>query len=234
MIQRFCLVVLLFLMYSPDRLLAQDQIFLRSGDGILDCYIMSVNDSVIVFRTLDPNDTNEYEIPYADTYGFLMEDLSQLQNSDFLPKYRLIFSHPKKRRHPQFSVDKGMLFRLKNDTMLLPRRGRITALTPDSIQLEIKRKRVLERLSFALNDIEMFGYTTMWTEIATLIVIPTSSVKEGTLQFYRQMSLTHGWSWEVKPILEQPVPLRKMKRKFRPGQLLKLPKSVKRKTPRDK
>jgi hypothetical protein len=234
MIQRFCLFVLLLLMYSPDRLLSQDQIFLRSGDGILDCYIMSVNDSLIIFRTLDPKDTNEYEIPFADTYGFLMEDLSQLQNPDSQPRYRLVFSHPHKHRHPQFAVEKGMLFKLKNDTMLLPRRGRITALSPDSIQLEIKRKRVPERISYALDDIEMFGYTTMWTEIATLVVIPTSSVKEGSLQFYRQMTLSKGWSWELKPVIENTVPLKRIKRKFRPGQLLKLPKSVRRKTPRDK
>jgi hypothetical protein len=147
--------------------------------------------------------------------------------------YRLQFHHPKKKRRPVFTVNKGLIFKLKNDTSFLPLRGRITGITSDSIQLELKRKQHLERLSFAIRDIEMFGYTTNWTELATLIAIPTSSLNEGALQFYRQLSISKGWVWEIKKEPEPEVPYSKMKRKFRPGQLLKLPKSVSKKNRRD-
>ena len=29
---------------------AQDQVFLRSDEGMLDCYIVDINDSIIIFR----------------------------------------------------------------------------------------------------------------------------------------------------------------------------------------
>ncbi|HPH81278.1 MAG TPA: hypothetical protein PL185_01835 [Flavobacteriales bacterium] len=235
MIQQFCFFLLLFISLTENRLVAQDQLFLRNDDGVLDCYIISVTDSIILFRTLDPSDKHEYEIPYADTYGFLLEDAGRFQTlNDNTNRFRLSFYHEKKRRRPYFQVDKGMIFRLRNDTTLLPRRGKITAITKDSIQLEMKRKRVVERINFAIQDIEMFGYTTKWTQIATLVMIPSSSLKEGSLQFYRQLSLDKGWKWEVKAAPEQEIPYSKMKKKFRPGQLLKLPKSVRKKNLRDK
>lgn len=233
MIQGFRLFLLVVIFFIRSNVFAQDQIFLRNEDGFLDCYILQVNDSIIVFRTLDPNDKNEYEIPYADTYGFLLEDADRLNSTANYSLYRLQFHHPKKKRRPVFTVNKGLIFKLKNDTSFLPLRGRITGITSDSIQLEMKRKQHLERLSFAIRDIEMFGYTTNWTELATLIAIPTSSLNEGALQFYRQLSISKGWVWEIKKEPEPEVPYSKMKRKFRPGQLLKLPKSVNKKNRRD-
>ena len=233
MIQAFRLFLLVVIFFIRSNVFAQDQIFLRNEDGFLDCYILQVNDSIIVFRTLDPNDKQEYEIPYADTYGFLLEDADRLNSTANYSLYRLQFHHPKKKRRPVFLVNKGLIFKLKNDTSFLPHRGRITGITSDSIQLEMKRKQHLERLSFAIRDIEMFGYTTNWTELATLIAIPTSSLNEGALQFYRQLSISNGWVWEIKKEPEPEVPYSRMKRKFRPGQLLKLPKSVNKKNRRD-
>jgi hypothetical protein len=233
MIRDFRLFLLVVFFFILSNVSAQDQIFLRNEDGFLDCYILQVNDSIIVFRTLDPNDKQEYEIPYADTYGFLLEDADRLNSTASYSMYRLQFHHPKKKRRPVFLVNKGLIFKLKNDTSFLPHRGRITGITSDSIQLEMKRKQHLERLSFAIRDIEMFGYTTNWTELATLIAIPTSSLNEGALQFYRQLSISNGWVWEIKKEPEPEVPYSRMKRKFRPGQLLKLPKSVNKKNRRD-
>lgn len=233
MIRDFRLFLLVVIFFIRSNVFAQDQIFLRNEDGFLDCYILQVNDSIIVFRTLDPNDKHEYEIPYADTYGFLLEDADRLNSTANYSMYRLQFHHPKKKRRPVFTVSKGLILKLKNDTSFLPLRGRITGITSDSIQLELKRKQHLERLSFAIRDIEMFGYTTNWTELATLIAIPTSSLNEGALQFYRQLSISKGWVWEIKKEPEPEVPYSKMKRKFRPGQLLKLPKSVSKKNRRD-
>lgn len=233
MIRDFRLFLLVVFFFIQSNVSAQDQIFLRNEDGFLDCYILQVNDSIIVFRTLDPNDKHEYEIPYADTYGFLLEDADRLNSTASYSMNRLQFHHPKKKRRPVFLVNKGLIFKLKNDTSFLPLRGRITGITSDSIQLELKRKQHLERLSFAIRDIEMFGYTTNWTELATLIAIPTSSLNEGALQFYRQLSISNGWVWEIKKEPEPEVPYSKMKRKFRPGQLLKLPKSVSKKNRRD-
>ena len=233
MIQGFRLFLLVVVCFIQSNVFAQDQIFLRNEDGFLDCYILQVNDSIIVFRTLDPNDKQEYEIPYADTYGFLLEDAGRLNSTTSYSMYQLQFHHAKKKRHPVFSINKGLIFKLKNDTSFLPHRGRITGITSDSIQLEMKRKHHLERLSYAIRDIEMFGYTTNWTELATLIAIPTSSLNEGALQFYRQLSISKGWVWETIKAPEQEVPYSKMKRKFRRGQLLKLPKSVSKKNRRD-
>ena len=233
MIQVFRLFLLVVIFFIRSNVFAQDQIFLRNEDGFLDCYILQVNDSIIVFRTLDPKDKHEYEIPYADTYGFLLEDADRLNATSNYSMYQLQFHHAKKKRRPDFSVNKGLIFKLKNDTSFLPHRGRITGITTDSIQLEMKRKRHLERLSFAIHDIEMFGYTTNWTELATLIAIPTSSLNEGALQFYRQLSISKGWILEIKKAPEQEVPYSRMKRKFRRGQLLKLPKSVSKKNRRD-
>ena len=233
MIRDFRLFLLVVFFFIQSNVSAQDQIFLRNEDGFLDCYILQVNDSIIVFRTLDPNDKHEYEIPYADTYGFLLEDTDRLNSTASYSMYRLQFHHPKKKRRPVFLVNKGLIFKLKNDTSFLRHRGRITGITSDSIQLEMKRKQHLERLSFAIRDIEMFGYTTNWTELATLIAIPTSSLNEGALQFYRQLSISNGWVWEIKKEPEPEVPYSRMKRKFRPGQLLKLPTSVNKKNRRD-
>jgi hypothetical protein len=233
MIQGFRLFLLVVIFFIRSNVFAQDQIFLRNEDGFLDCYILHVNDSIIVFRTLDPTDKHEYEIPYADTYGFLLEDADRLNATSNYSMYQLQFHHAKKKRRPVFSVNKGLIFKLKNDTSFLPRRGRITGITTDSIQLEMKRKHHLERSSFAIHDIEMFGYTTNWTELATLIAIPTSSLNEGALQFYRQLSISKGWILEINKAPEQEVPYSRMKRKFRRGQLLKLPKSVSKKNRRD-
>lgn len=232
MIESLRLILFASIFLIQYNLLGQDQIFLRNEDGFLDCYIIQVNDSIIVFRTLDPSDKNEYEIPYADTYGFLLEDAGRLNSSAVLTMNKLWFNHPKKKRRPHFSVNNGLIFKLTNDTTFLPNRGRITLITADSIQIEMKKKHQLERISYAIRDFEMFGYTTAWTEFATLIAIPTSSLNEGAMQFYRQLSITKGWTWEVKRALDQEVPYTKMKRKFRPGQLLKLPKSVKKKNRR--
>lgn len=229
MIESLRLLLFASIFLIQYNLLGQDQIFLRNEDGFLDCYIIQVNDSIIVFRTLDPSDKNEYEIPYADTYGFLLEDAGRLNSSTLLTMNKLWFNHPRKKRRPHFSVNNGLIFKVKNDTTFLPNRGRITLITADSIQIEMKKKHQLERISYAIRDFEMFGYTTAWTEFATLIAIPTSSLNEGAMQFYRQLSITKGWTWEVKRALEQEVPFTKMKRKFRAGQLLKLPKSVKKK-----
>jgi hypothetical protein len=229
MIQGFRLFLLFVIFLIRSNVFAQDQIFLRNEDGLLDCYILHVNDSIIVFRTLDPNDKHEYEIPYADTYGFLLEDVDRLNALSNYSMYQLQFHHAKKKRRPVFSVNNGLIFKLKNDTSFLPHRGKITGITSDSIQLEMKRKFHIVRLSFAIRDIEMFGYTTNWTELATLIAIPSSSLNEGALQFYRQLTLSKGWVWETTKIPEQEVPYSEMKKKFRPGQLLKLPKSVSKK-----
>jgi hypothetical protein len=48
----------------------------------------------------------------------------------------------------------------------------------------------------------MLGYTTFWTELATIIVIPTSTGNEGSLQFYRKMHLNKGWQWNTELVNE--------------------------------
>lgn len=212
---------------------AQDQIFLKNGDGVLDCFIISVSDSLITFRTLDSEDKTEYEIPYSDTYGFLLEDPMKLQAAEMMYSNELWISHPRKKRHPILKPGKTMLYRLKSDTLLFPKRGKIIGLSADSMQVELKRRKKVEHIQIAVDDVAMFGYTTFMTEMLTLIIIPASSVAEGSLQIYRKLPASKGWTWKVMPPGEEQLSQRKYRRKFRKGQLLNLPKSVRKKTLRD-
>jgi hypothetical protein len=212
---------------------SQDQIFLRNGDGILDCFILSVDDSIITFRTLDQNDKTEYEIPNSDTYGFLLEDPGRLLAIELTYQNTLAFSHPKKHRKPILKPGKTVIYRLKSDTLFIPRRGKMISLSADSMVVEFIRRKKIERIPIALNDIAMFGYTTLMTELITLVVVPTSSARDGTMQIFRKLSLKNGWVWKVLPPGEEELSHRKYRRKFRKGQLLNLPKSVRKKTLRD-
>jgi len=231
-ISQFLPVFIIYLVCSLTAT-AQDQIFLRNGDGILDCFILSVDDSIITFRTLDHEDKTEYEIPNSDTYGFLLEDPGRLQSLELTYQNSLIFSHPKKRRKPRLKPDKTVIYRLKSDTLLLPRRGKMISLTADSMLVEtIKRKKV-DRFPIALDDVIMFGYTTFMTELLTLVIVPASSTRDGTMQIFRKLQLSRGWTWKVMPPGDEELSNRKYLRKFRRGQLLNLPKSVRKKTLRD-
>jgi len=225
----------IFIMYFACSLNAhaQDQIFLRNGDGILDCFIISVDDSIITFRTLNHEDKTEYEIPNSDTYGFLLEDPGRLQAIELTYQNSLVFSHPKKRRTPRLKPGKTVIYRLKSDTLFLPRRGKMISLTADTMFVEtIKRKKV-DRFPIALEDVTMFGYTTLMTELLTLVVVPASSTRDGTMQIFRQLPLSRGWTWKIMPPAEEELSQRKYRRKFKRGQLLNLPKSVRKKTLRD-
>lgn len=212
---------------------AQDQIFLRNGDGILDCFILAVDDSSITFRTLDQNDKTEYEIPNSDTYGFLLEDPGRLLAMELTYQNTLVFSHPKKRRKPVLKPGKTVIYRLKSDTLLIPRRGKMVSLSADSMVVEFIRRKKIERIPVALDDVAMFGYTTTLTQLVTLVVVPASSTRDGTMQIFRKLSLKNGWKWQVLPPGEEELSHRKYRRKFRRGQLLNLPKSVRKKTLRD-
>jgi len=223
------LVFVLILSALSFKLTAQDQIFLRSDEGILDCYIIHINDSVIFFRTLDPSDVSEYEILIRETYGYVLEDGNKQQQA-VLKELEFFIKcwHPDKKRKINFREEKGIYFRMKLDTSLFARRGKIVQLSPDTVWIEQKKKGKLERNPYLFTDFEMLGYTTFWTELATLIVIPTSTVREGSLQFYRTMSLNKGWQWEME-VAKEVLDEKKIKRRYRPGKLNKLPKSVKRK-----
>jgi hypothetical protein len=228
------LLIFLFLHTIQGGILrAQDQIFLRNGDGILDCFIVAVNDSLITFRILDKNDKNEYEIPYNDTYGFLLEDPSRIQAAESIFQNQLHFRHNKKTRQPVIKPGRTIIYKLKTDSLLLPRRGKLISLTFDSMQVELSRRKETHRVSVALEDAAAFGYTTAFTEILTLIVFPVSTLKDGSVQFYRRLSLKQGWTFKVMPPGEDLINQKKYLRKFRKGQLLNLPKSVRKKTIRN-
>jgi hypothetical protein len=228
-----CIISVVFFFCCTANSLAQDQIFLKNGDGILDCYIIEVSDSVITFRILDQSDKNEYEIPNSETYGFLLEDPSKLLASEMIFHNELFFSHPSKKRKPVIKTSKTIIYRMKSDTVFLPRRGKLISLTADSMQVELSKRRQIDRVNVALKDVSSFGYTTFFTQFFTLIAVPSSSIKEGSLQIYRKLSLDKGWQWKVMPPGEEVLSQRKYKRKFRKGQLLNLPKSVRKKALRD-
>lgn len=207
--------------------ISQDQIFLRNG-GELECFILEANDSIIVFRLPDIDDQQQYEILYSETYGYVLENPQRLLKQNSETRYRIEFSNPKRKRKPVFKERNGIIFRLSGDTTLLPRRGSIIHITRDSIQIEVRRKRVPERITYALKDFTQFGYTTMGTELLTLVIAPVSALKDGSLQLYRKLSIQNGWSWTVKEIPADVAKPPKI-RKNRNGKKIRLPKAVKRK-----
>jgi len=206
--------------------ISQDQILLRYG-GVLECFIVQADDSIIVFRLLDYGD-DEYEIPYNETYGYVLEDPQRLQKQDNEVHFKIEFSNPKRKRRPVFKERNGIIFRLIGDTTLLPLRGSIIQIMPDSIQIEVRRKRVPERITYALRDFTQFGYTTIGTELLTLIIAPVSALKDGSLQLYRKLAVQNGWTWVVKEIPPEAPKARKI-RKYRNGRKIRLPKAVRRK-----
>lgn len=195
---KYVVILCALLMLFASRLVAQDHIFLRNDEGTLECFILEANDSVIVFRTLDPNDRQEYEIAVSDIYGFLLENPEVLQQVATIQKtWQLEFKHPSKKRRPTFREGNSILFKLNTDTLEMPRSARITDINQDSIQLEFRRKRVPERITYGLNQIQSFGYKTPLTEIFTLLIAPVSALQDGSFFFYRKLLPVDGWEYSV-------------------------------------
>ena len=170
----FRYLVLLWLGFGAHALNAQDQIFLRNGDGVMECIILESNDSVIVFRTLDPTDLHEYEISVSAIYGFLLEDPSRGSMVAAPVNYLMEFQHTRKKRKPMFKEGNTILFRQWGDSSEMPRSARIIEIHQDSIQLELKTRRVPERLWFRWSAFQSFGYKTVFTESMTLSLAPVS------------------------------------------------------------
>jgi hypothetical protein len=224
---------LLFLVVSvlfEGNLMAQDHIFLREDDQVIDCIIISASDSVIVFRILDLTDTHEYEISTADIYGFLLDDpqREQLKSVD----YQMEFFHPSIKRKPIFRIRNTLLFRLQGDTAAMPSKGKITDISCDSVQLEIKINRKTERIFYSWNEFQSFGYTTLYTEILTLILAPVDALQSGSFFFYRKLDLKDGWKRKCS---EAPDEVSKLILKKYPtrGKKIRLPQYVKRKSRRN-
>jgi hypothetical protein len=224
---------LLFLVVSvlfEGNLMAQDHIFLREDDQVIDCIIISASDSVIVFRVLDLNDTHEYEISTADIYGFLLDDpqREQLKSVD----YQMEFFHPTIKRKPIFRIRNTLLFRLQGDTAAMPSKGKITDISCDSVQLERKINRKTERFYYGWNEFHSFGYTTLYTEVFTLILAPVDALQSGSFFFYRKLEPESGWK---RKCAEAPDEVSKLILKKYPtrGKKIRLPQYVKRKSKRN-
>jgi len=224
---------LLFLVVSvlfEGNLMAQDHIFLREDDQVIDCIIISASDSVIVFRVLDLNDTHEYEISTADIYGFLLDDpqREQLKSVD----YQMEFFHPTIKRKPIFRIRNTLLFRLQGDTAAMPSKGKITDISCDSVQLERKINRKTERFYYGWNEFQSFGYTTLYTEVFTLILAPVDALQSGSFFFYRKLEPESGWK---RKCAEAPDEVSKLILKKYPtrGKKIRLPQYVKRKSKRN-
>jgi hypothetical protein len=190
----FLAVCIACLAYSPV-LRAQDLIFMREDDEILECIILQTSDTSIVFRLMDPQDDQEYEVLSKLTYGFLLESeaISKGLKSE---RYQFEFYHATIKRRPLFREGNSVLFRLADDTASMPRRARIIELGCDSIILETRKKRIPQRLVFSSNAIREFGYTTPLTEVLTVLIAPVSALKDGSFFFYRKLDLKNGWGFK--------------------------------------
>lgn len=216
--------------FFGGNLVAQDHIFLREDDQVIDCIIISATDSLIVFRVLDLNDNHEYEISTADIYGFLLDDpqREQLKSVD----YQMEFYHPTIKRKPIFRIRNTLLFRLKGDTAAMPSKGKITDISCDSVQLERKINRKTERIFYSWNEFQSFGYTTLYTEMLTLIVAPVDALQSGSFFFYRKLEPKDGWKRKCS---EAPDEVSKLILKKYPtrGKKMRLPQYVRRKSKRN-
>jgi hypothetical protein len=225
-----CLFFLVVSVFCNKNLVAQDHIFLREDDQVIDCIIISASDSVIVFRVLDLNDTHEYEISTADIYGFLLDDpqREQLKSVD----YQMEFYHPTLKRKPIFRIRNTLLFRLHGDTAAMPSKGKITDISCDSVQLERKINRKTERIYYGWNEFQSFGYTTPYTEILTLILAPVDALQTGSFFFYRKLDPQVGWKRKCS---EAPDEVAKLILKKYPtrGKKIRLPQYVRRKSKRN-
>jgi hypothetical protein len=182
---------------SSPSILAQDLIFMRDGDEILECIILQTSDSSIVFRLMDPQDSQEYEVLSNLTYGFLLES-EAISKGIKSERYQFEFSHFTKRRRPVFRDGNSVLFRLANDTASMPRRAKIIDISCDSIVLETRKKRVPQRHVYPVSTIQEFGYSTPLTEILTLVIAPISALKDGSFFIYRKLNLSSGWTFSCK------------------------------------
>jgi hypothetical protein len=208
---------------------AQDHLLLKNEDGILECYITQINDSIIKFRTLDPADTYEYEISVSETYGYLLENPKYLPEILYKKQHnKLLLKHLKKNRERIFFENQSMVFKLSKDSGAIARKGKIIEITADSIQLEIRKKRITERLNFAIHDISEFGYTTLWTEIASLIILPVSALQDGTMRFYKNLTRKAGWQTHIEPEPQPDLVKKRVKRNGHGRKSIQLPAVVKR------
>jgi len=177
--------------------LAQDQLFMREGNEVIYCYIIHADDSLIVFHSAEPGDSNTYEIPFNETYGFLLEEPPENHGGNKGLGMVLRVSHSSKKRSHLYRENSGIIFRLVNDTALLPRRGKITRISLDSAEIETRINRKKDRYSFAWTDFEQMGYTTNLTELLSFIVFPFPNGKNESAFFYRKMNLNSGWNYQV-------------------------------------
>jgi hypothetical protein len=191
-----CLASLAYLT-SAFRLNAQDQLFLRNEHQVIECYIIQADDSLIIFRSSDLADSVLYEISVRETYGFLLEEPLGKEGGIKSAGLQLRVFHPKKKRSHLYYENSGIIFRLIHDSSFVARRGKITRIFQDSLEIETKVNKRRDRYFFALSDVVMFGYTTSLTEMLSIIVFPFPTGKSEADFFYRNMHTSHGWRYQI-------------------------------------
>lgn len=201
------IIIVFFLSYVQSCcLFGQDKLFLRDNDIILDCYILQADDSLIVFRLADVDSKTIYEIPYAATYGFVLEVKKDLETTKAPLDLAFQFSHPEKKRKPIIRTQNTIIFKLKTDSSFYPRSGTLVFVDADSMQVEFKKRKHVHRTSFSIEDVQWFAYTNVITELMTLIIFPISSNNDPYARFYRKLDLRKGWKHELIPA---PIRMRK-------------------------
>lgn len=203
---------------------AQDYIFLRTSDAILPCIILSANDSIIVYRTLDPSDLNLYSISVSEIYQYVLEDpkTKMLELGDTLA-WTIRIKHPKKKERV-LKIGQSIVFQTQTDSGEYYRRGAIYEMNTDSFTIEIKQRKDLFYEQYAIDDIVFFGYSNIWTEVLSWLVFPIESVSSGADAFYVKSRVSDGWTYTTQSKFK-PYPIKKVKKsrkRFKnPGRLFK-------------
>ncbi|MCC6769292.1 MAG: hypothetical protein IT240_09635 [Bacteroidia bacterium] len=214
-------LLLITILLKSFGLKGQDQIFLRHNNEVVYCFIIHANDSLIVFRSAEPADTTTYEIQFTDTYGFLLEKPAEMTKGAKTAGMQMRLYHPDKKRNHTYRENSHFIFSLLNDSLRYPRQGKITRISHDSIEVETSVRHKKDRLMFALNDFEEFGYTTGFTEILSLIVFPFPWDKNPGDFFYRHMPPAKGWQLQVLSDSPRKIKKRVKWKRIRPGGAVK-------------
>lgn len=216
-------VAVLMILYTESSK-AQDYIFLRATDAILPCIIISANDTIVVYRTLDPDDLNLYSISVSEIYRYVLEDpkAKMLELADTL-EWTIRIKHPKKKERV-LKIGQSIVFQTQVDSGEYFRRGSIHEINTDSFTIEKKKRKDLFYEQYSIDDIVFFGYSNLWTEALSWIVFPIESVSSGTDAFYVKSKVADGWTYASQTKFK-PYPIKKIKKrkkKFKnPGRLFR-------------
>ena len=192
----------------------------------MDCSIIHATDSLIFFQMLTPEDFEVYSIPISDTYGYVLENPLEKQKEKLRAENFLVVKNGNTKY--EFPEGKGIIYGLFSDSVYFPRRGKISDLVNDSIEIEQKFKRKIRRIAIPLNKFSFLGISTPMQDFISFVVFPFPKENVSSVHLFTEMSIKDGWTYQIESkFVNLPKKKKKRKQKF-----IRLPVSVKKVLPR--